>query len=324
MNAEQESEQKVYLSAVIPEKDEAESLPKLYEKINETLTKAGIASFEIIFINDGSRDNSQKIIEALHKKDNRVKGIELRKNFGQTAALAAGLEYAKGELIVTMDADLQNDPADIPRMIEKLDEGYDIVSGWRKDRKDKLITRRIPSMIANRLVAKASGVHLNDYGCALKIYRREALEDFELYGDMHRFLPIFASMNNGVKIAELVVNHHARQFGTSKYGLSRTIKVILDLITIQFFQRFLKYPMRVFGSVGMLFLGIGTLVGLYLSYIKIVFGESIGGRPLLLFAVMLFLTGVQLIGLGILGEILARIYFDAGKKRPYAIKKVIQ
>ena len=324
MNAEQESEQKVYLSAVIPEKDEAESLPKLYEKINETLTKAGIASFEIIFINDGSRDNSQKIIEALHKKDSRVKGIELRKNFGQTAALAAGLEYAKGELIVTMDADLQNDPADIPRMIEKLDEGYDIVSGWRKDRKDKLITRRIPSMIANRLVAKASGVHLNDYGCALKIYRREALEDFELYGDMHRFLPIFASMNNGVKIAELVVNHHARQFGTSKYGLSRTIKVILDLITIQFFQRFLKYPMRVFGSVGMLFLGIGTLVGLYLSYIKIVFGESIGGRPLLLFAVMLFLTGVQLIGLGILGEILARIYFDAGKKRPYAIKKVIQ
>ena len=319
-----EKEQEVYLSAVIPEKDEAESLPKLYENISETLTKAGVASFEIIFINDGSRDNSQDIIEELHKKDNRVKGIELRKNFGQTAALAAGLEYAKGELIVTMDADLQNDPADIPRMIEKLDEGYDIVSGWRKDRKDKLITRRIPSMIANRLVAKASGVHLNDYGCALKIYRREALEDFELYGDMHRFLPIFASMNNGVKIAELVVNHHARQFGTSKYGLSRTIKVILDLITIQFFQRFLKYPMRVFGSVGMLFLGIGTLVGLYLSYIKIVFGESIGGRPLLLFAVMLFLTGVQLIGLGILGEILARIYFDAGKKRPYAIKKVIQ
>ena len=324
MNAEQESEQKVYLSAVIPEKDEAESLPKLYEKINETLTKAGIASFEIIFINDGSRDNSQKIIEALHKKDNRVKGIELRKNFGQTAALAAGLEYAKGELIVTMDADLQNDPADIPRMIEKLNEGYDVVSGWRKDRKDKLITRRIPSMIANRLVAKVTGVHLNDYGCALKIYRQEALKDFELYGDMHRFLPIFASMNNGVKITELVVNHHARRFGKSKYGLSRTIKVILDLITIQFFQRFLKYPMRIFGSVGILFLGVGILVGFYLSYVKIMLGESIGSRPLLLFAVLLVLAGIQLIGLGILAEILARIYFDTGKKRPYAIKKVIQ
>src|SRR3989338_1267239 len=319
-----EKEQEVYLSAVIPEKDEAESLPKLYENINETLTKAGIASFEIIFINDGSRDNSQKIIEALHKKDNRVKGIELRKNFGQTAALAAGLEYAKGELIVTMDADLQNDPADIPRMIEKLDEGYDIVSCWRKDRKDKLITRRIPSMIANRLVAKGTGVHLNDYGCALKIYRQEALKDFELYGDMHRFLPIFASMNNGVKITELVVNHHARRFGKSKYGLSRTIKVILDLITIQFFQRFLKYPMRIFGSVGILFLGVGILVGFYLSYVKIMLGESIGSRPLLLFAVLLVLAGIQLIGLGILAEILARIYFDTGKKRPYAIKKVIQ
>jgi len=319
-----EKEQEVYLSAVIPEKDEAESLPKLYENISETLTKAGVASFEIIFINDGSRDNSQDIIEELHKKDNRVKGIELRKNFGQTAALAAGLEYAKGELIVTMDADLQNDPADIPRMIEKLNEGYDVVSGWRKDRKDKLITRRIPSMIANRLVAKVTGVHLNDYGCALKIYRQEALKDFELYGDMHRFLPIFASMNNGVKITELVVNHHARRFGKSKYGLSRTIKVILDLITIQFFQRFLKYPMRIFGSVGILFLGVGILVGFYLSYVKIMLGESIGSRPLLLFAVLLVLAGIQLIGLGILAEILARIYFDTGKKRPYAIKKVIQ
>lgn len=321
-NTSTKDERNPEISIVIPVKDEEESLPILYEKIIQALCPI-TEHFEIIVTNDGSVDGTQKVLEELHTKDARLKIIELQKNFGQTSALAAGIDKAKGSIVITMDADLQNDPADIPKLLEKIEKGYDIVSGWRKNRKDKWLTRRVPSMIANKLIAKITNVPIHDLGCALKAYRHEVLENVRLYGDMHRYLPIYSSMN-GAKVAEIVVRHHFRQFGKAHYGLSRTFKVILDLITIQFFQRFLTKPMRAFGLVGALLCITGVIVGIYLTYVKIIQGLNIGDRPLLLLAVMLVMVGIQLIGLGILGEMMTRVYFESKNKSTYTVKKVIE
>lgn len=310
------------VSVVIPAKDEEASIRPLYEGVRRVFDASSRYSLELIFVNDGSIDGTQRVIEELNLGDVRVKGIELKRNFGQSPALAAGLERAAGEIIITMDADLQNDPADIPLFLQKIEEGYDIVSGWRKDRKDKFITRRVPSVIANRLIASLTGVRLHDYGCALKAYRRHVLQGLRLYGDMHRFLPVYASMQ-GARITEIVTNHYPRKFGSSKYGLSRVFKVILDLVTIQFFQRFLSNPMRIFGGVGALFFVAGLSAAAYLSYIKLILGAEIGSRPLLLLAVLFIVVGIQLVGLGILGELLSRIYFESRDRRPYAVKKLV-
>ena len=311
------------VSIVIPAKDEERCIKPLYEGVRNIFNTASDYSFEIIFINDGSLDGTEREIEELNRMDPRVKGIELLRNFGQSPALAAGLDIARGEIIITMDADLQNDPADIPLFLRKIEEGHDIVSGWRRDRKDTLVTRRIPSIIANRLIARLTNVRLHDYGCSLKAYRRSVLEGVKLYGDMHRFLPIYASMQSA-RIAEIEVRHHPRKFGQSKYGLSRVFKVILDLVTLQFFLKFLTKPMRVFGGFGALFFSLGVLVAGRLSYQKIFFGATLSDRPLLLLGVLLIVVGIQLIGLGILGEFLSRIYFESKGRRPYAIRKIVE
>ncbi|MBI4128938.1 MAG: glycosyltransferase family 2 protein [Parcubacteria group bacterium] len=309
------------LSLVIPVKDEEESLPILHERIRRSCTEV-TENYEVIFVNDGSTDNTQHVIEDIHAKDPRVRGIELRKNFGQTAAMAAGFDHARGEIIITMDADLQNDPADIPRLLEKMGEGYDIVSGWRKDRKDKFITRRIPSQVANALISRLTKVRLHDYGCSLKAYRKDALAGVRLYGEMHRFIPIFSSIK-GAKIAEIEVNHFSRKFGTSKYGLSRVFKVILDLIIVHFFLRFLTNPIRFFGVFGILFMLAGSGISAYLTFLKFAYGARIGDRPLLLLGVLFILVGIQITALGILGELLSRIYFESQNKQTYAIRKIV-
>lgn len=310
------------ISLVIPVKDEETSLPILYDQIVGVFG-GKLQNSEIIFVNDGSTDRTQLIIEKLCSKDSRVKGIELRRNFGQTAAMSAGFDLARGKIIVTLDADLQNDPADIPRLLNKINEGFDIVSGWRKERKDKFISRRIPSMIANYIISKLTGVYLHDYGCALKAYRKEALNGIRLYGDMHRFIPIFPSVQ-GFKVSEIIVTHHPRRFGKSKYGISRVVKVIIDLMTIQFFIRFLTKPMRLFGIIGVFFGGAGILIGLYLTYLKLVQGLNIGGRPLLILTVFLVIAGIQITSLGILGEVISRIYFESQDKKTYAVRKIIR
>lgn len=311
------------VSIIIPAKDEECCIKPLYEGVRDVFNAVSNYSFEVIFVNDGSLDGTQREIEELNRTDPRVKGIELQRNFGQSPALAAGLDIARGEIIITMDADLQNDPADIPLFLQKIEEGHDIVSGWRRDRKDKLITRKIPSVIANRLIARLTNVRLHDYGCSLKAYRRSALEGVRLYGDMHRFLPIYASMQSA-RIAEIEVRHHPRRFGESKYGLSRIFKVVLDLVTLQFFLKFLTKPMRIFGGFGMLFFSLGVAVAGYLSYLKLFEGASLSDRPLLLLGVLLIVVGIQLIGLGILGEFLSRIYFESQGRRPYAIRKIVE
>lgn len=309
------------ISLIVPAKDEGENLEILYQSITQALSRTE-KRYEVIIINDGSTDATQSVIERLHERDQRVIGIELKKNFGQTPALAAGIDYAHGEIIIMLDADLQNDPHDIPLLLEKIDEGYDVVSGWRKNRKDTLITRKIPSLIANYILNSASRTPIHDLGCSLKAYRREVIVDLSLYGDMHRYLPIYAGMN-GARIAEIEVNHRPRAFGRSKYGLSRIFKVAIDMVTIQFWARFLTKPMRFFGMIGLALLVMGMLAASYLTYLKIVHGVAIGDRPLLIFAALSILAGLQIIGLGILGEVLARNYFESQGKKTYSIRKVV-
>ncbi len=311
--------EKVSLSIVIPVYNEEESLPRFHQELSQVLDKLEEKS-EIIYINDGSRDRSQEILTKIKEEDPRVTVIEFRRNFGQTAAMSAGFDRAQGEVIITLDADLQNDPRDIPLFLQKINEGYDLVSGWRKKRQDTFLTRKIPSRIANGLISRLTGVSLHDYGCSLKAYRREVIKNIRLYGDMHRFIPALASLV-GARITEIEVRHHPRRFGRSKYGLSRTIKVILDLITLFFLLRFLTKPMRFFGSLGLLALISGFILGLYLSLLKIISGASIGGRPLLLLAVLLIVSGIQLVALGLLGELLARIYFESQAKPIYNVRE---
>ena len=317
----QKDKNNVELSIVIPIYNEEENLPILYERLKSVLDNLG-KSYEIIFVNDGSTDRSWEIIKEFAEKDKHVVGVNFRKNFGQTAAMSAGFQMARGNVIITMDGDLQNDPEDIPKLLEVLNNGYDIVSGWRKDRKDTFLTRTLPSRIANWLISRTTGVHLHDYGCSLKAYRSEVAKRLDYYGEMHRFLPALAK-SVGAKITEIPVKHHPRIYGKSKYGISRTFKVILDLFLVKFLLDYRTKPLRVFGGLGLILFLIGFFSLIYLVFIKIFLGEDIGQRPLLIFGTLLVLSGIQLISTGIVAELITRTYYEAQEKRPYIIKEII-
>jgi glycosyltransferase involved in cell wall biosynthesis len=313
----------VELSVIVPIRNEAPGLVELHRELTETLDRWG-RSYEIVAIDDGSTDDSFAVLSRLHALDQRLRVIRFRRNFGQTAAFSAGFAHARGRLIVTSDGDLQNDPRDIPAMIAKLEEGYDIVCGWRKDRKDALVSRTIPSMLANRLISWATGVRLHDYGCSLKAFRAEVVKPLRLYGEMHRFIPAIAS-EQGVAIAEIVVNHRSRRHGASNYGISRTIRVVLDLLTVKFLLSYSTRPLQIFGLIGFTMALFGVLAGAWLTYVKFVGpGQAIADRPLLLLAILLIFTGVQLVTLGLLAEMQARTYHESQKKPTYVIREVLE
>jgi len=318
-----DKQSKTELSVVIPIYNESENVVELHKNIRYVLEKFIGTDYEIIFVDDGSDDGSFELLHELHKEDNKVKVIRFRRNFGQTAALAAGFDYAKSDVIITMDGDLQNDPSDIPLLIRKIQEGYDIVSGWRRHRKDKLITRKIPSRIANFLISKLTGVRLHDYGCTLKAYRREVVKNINLYGEMHRFIPAIASWM-GATVIETQVIHHPRKHGKAKYGLSRTLRVLLDLITVKFFLSYFTRPIQIFGVLGILSMLLGFASGIAVTLMKLLAGVDMTGNPLLLLTVFLFIVGFLFIVLGLLGEITIRTYFESQNKSIYVIKDVLQ
>ncbi|MEH2183381.1 glycosyltransferase family 2 protein [Nostoc sp.] len=309
------------VSVVIPIHDEVESLPLLLEAIASTLSSSQI-NYEIICVDDGSTDGSGEFLKKEAQIRTDLKAVILRRNYGQTAAMAAGFYYAVGKKIVTLDADLQNDPADIPMLLAKLDEGYDLVSGWRQKRQDGAVNRLLPSKIANWLIRRTTSVNIHDYGCSLKAYRAELLADMNLYGELHRFLPALAYIE-GARITEIPVRHHARRFGRSKYGIWRTFRVLMDLLTILFMKKFLTRPMHVFGLLGLISMFLGTAIGCYLTFVKLVLGEMIGNRPLLILAVLLLVTGVQLFCFGLLAELLMRTYHESQGRPIYRVREVI-
>ena len=309
------------ISIVIPLYNEEESIPNLWEALDEAIANYGQPA-EVIIIDDGSKDRSFALLREIAAKDPRFTIIRFRRNFGQTAGFAAGFAQARGEVVITMDADLQNDPMDIPKLMAKIDEGYDIVSGWRKDRQDRFIDRKLPSMMANRLISNVTDVRLHDYGCSLKAYRRDVLQHVHLYGELHRFIPALASQVGGT-VTEVPVNHRARQFGRSKYGISRTIRVMLDLITVWFLGTYSTRPIHVFGTLGLASAAMGVLIGLFLTFLKIFFHENIGNRPLLLLAVLLVVIGVQLITMGLLGEMITRTYYESQNKPIYVVREIV-
>jgi len=309
------------LSIVIPIFNEEGNIEPLYAQLKETLGRLDL-SYEIIFVDDGSTDRSFAILRDLHTRDRHIKVIRFRRNFGQTAAFAAGFDHCQGALVITMDADLQNDPADIPLLLAKIDEGFDVVSGWRVNRQDPFLARRLPSMIANWLISRVTGVHLHDYGCSLKAYRSDVIKEVHLYGELHRFIPALSSWM-GVTVTEIPVRHHARHFGESKYGISRTVRVVLDLITVRFLLSYSTRPIQIFGGLGLLSFALGIGFGGYLSFIKLALGQDIGNRPLLLLAILLIVLGVQLITMGLLGELVVRTYYEAQGKRIYAVRDVL-
>ncbi len=309
------------ISVVIPAYNEEENIPILYEKLKNVLDNIG-ESYEILFVDDGSQDKTPDILKDIAKKDNKVKVIRFRRNYGQTSAIYAGFEHARGDVIITMDADLQNDPEDIPKLLEKINEGYDIVSGWRKDRKDPFLSRKLPSRIANWIISKVTGVHLHDYGCTLKAYRSEIAKRYRLYGDMHRFLPALAK-RFGAKVTEIPVRHHPRLYGSSKYGIDRTIRVILDIFLVKFLNEYITKPLYVFGGIGFLLLFLGVMIELYLTFLKLFLGEDIGNRPMLILGVLLILAGVQLVSTGIIAELIVRTYYESRGERPYVIDEKI-
>jgi glycosyltransferase involved in cell wall biosynthesis len=310
------------VSVVVPVYNEVESLPHLIEAIATTLNATGL-SYELICVDDGSQDGSAELLKQQAQIHPHLRAVILRRNYGQTAAMAAGFHHALGRVIVTLDGDLQNDPADIPQLLAKLDEGYDLVSGWRINRQDAAVTRLLPSKIANWLIGEITGVKVHDYGCSLKVYRSELVADMNLYGELHRFLPALAFIE-GAKITELPVRHHARRHGRSKYGLGRTFRVVLDLFTIFFMKKFLTRPMHVFGLLGMISTLLGLLLGVYLTVIKLGLGQSIGHRPLLILAVVLFVTGIQLFSFGLLAELLMRTYHESQGRPIYRVREVIE
>jgi glycosyltransferase involved in cell wall biosynthesis len=311
------------LTIVIPIRNESPNIRPLYDELMAALSAGGRA-FEVIVIDDGSTDDSFAQLAALQAADPRLRVIRFRRNFGQTAAFAAGFAYARGRLVVTSDGDLQNDPHDIERMARMADdEGYDIVCGWRKDRKDTFVTRRVPSMIANWIISKSTGVALHDYGCSLKVFRAEIVKGLRLYGEMHRFLPAIAS-EQGVRIAEVVVNHRARRAGTSKYGLSRTIRVVLDLVTVKFLLSYSTRPLQIFGLLGLMAGAAGAAITAWLGWVRLVLHQPIADRPLLLLGVLLVFTGVQFLTFGLLAELMARTYYESQSKPTYVIREVRQ
>lgn len=308
------------VSIVVPLFNEEENVEVLHDSIIKVLDSNNL-DYEIIYVDDGSNDSTLQLLDKLQSNHKNVLVLSLRRNFGQTAAFAAGFDFARGDIVITMDGDLQNDPKDIPRLLDAIKD-VDLVSGWRKRRKDPFLTRRLPSIIANWLISKVTGVRLHDYGCSLKAYRRDVVKNLRLYGEMHRFIPAVASWY-GVRISEIETTHHPRLRGKSKYGISRTIRVLLDLITVKFLQSFSTKPMQFFGPMGLMFCLFGFCISLYLTIEKLFGGLSIGGRPLLLFGVLLIIVGVQFVGMGLLGEMLVRVYHESQKKPIYAIKKIL-
>ena len=309
------------LSIVVPLFNEEESLPLLVEKLLLALRPLG-RSFELVLVDDGSSDRTADVLRQQAAGAPELVAVLLRRNYGQTAAMAAGFDASRGRLIVTSDGDLQNDPADIPMLLGRLEEGYDLVSGWRHQRQDHAVSRLLPSKIANALIARVTGVRLHDYGCSLKAYRRELVEDMNLYGELHRFLPALAFIE-GARIAEVKVNHNARQFGQSKYGIDRTFRVLMDLFTVWFMKRFLTRPMYVFGFGGLSAMGIGALLSAYLLAVKLG-GAEIGNRPLLLVAVLALITGVQLFCFGLLSEVQMRTYHESQGRPIYRIRETLR
>lgn len=310
------------LSIVIPVYNEAPNLVELHRELTETLTAWG-RSYEILYIDDGSTDDSFAILAALQRSDPRVRVIRFRRNFGQTAAFSAGFKFARGRVIVTADGDRQNDPRDIPALVEHLESGYDIVCGWRRDRKDTWLTRRVPSIVANKLISRATGVELHDYGCSLKAFRAEVVKPLRLYGEMHRFIPAIAS-EVGVRVAERVVNHRPRVAGSSKYGLSRTVRVILDLLTVKYLLTYATRPLQIFGFIGLSMGALGSVILAYLAYVRLVAAQAIGDRPLLLLGVLLVFTGVQLLTFGLLAEMQARTYYESQNKDTFVVREILE
>ena len=309
------------LSLFLPVLNEEENLRPMHAKVADALDSLG-KSAEVIYVDDGSTDNSFSVLKELAADDERVRVISLRRNYGQTAAMSAGIDASKGNILIPMDADLQNDPADIGRLLEKLDEGYDVVSGWRKDRQDKFITRRIPSVIANRIISWIGGVPLHDYGCSLKAYRRDILQDVRLYGEMHRFIPIYASWA-GAKVAEIPVDHHPRTMGESKYGLSRTIKVIFDLITIKFLASYQTKPLYVFGTFGMIAFLVSLIAGIWAISLKLTATADFVETPLPILTVVMLAISVQFFLMGLLAELLVRTYHESQDKTIYSVREKI-
>lgn len=308
------------ISVVIPAYNEEENIGYLYDELSQVMHELK-QPYEILFVDDGSSDNTLELLTELQRSDSRVIVVTFRKNFGQTAAMSAGFDYASGDVIVTMDGDLQNDPHDIPRLLEKIEEGYDVVTGWRHDRKDAFLSRKLPSVIANKIISWTTGVSLHDYGCTLKAFRREVIKNIRLYGEMHRFIPAIAS-GMGISFTEIKVNHRPRQYGVSKYGISRTIRVVLDLITVKFLLSFATRPIQVFGLLGFVSGSIGFLIALIMTIQRQFFGIPMSDRPLLLLAIMLIFIGIQFISLGLIAELQARTYHETQKKPVYYVRNV--
>jgi len=310
------------LSVVVPLFNEAEGLPLLVEQLLAVLRPLG-QRFELVLVDDGSRDDTAAVLERLRGQVPELVAVLLRRNYGQSAAMAAGFDASSGAVIVTLDGDLQNDPADIPLLLGELERGYDLVSGWRHQRQDGAVSRLLPSRIANRLIARVTGVRLHDYGCSLKAYRREVVDDLNLYGELHRFLPALAFIE-GARISEVKVNHHPRRFGHSNYGIDRTFRVLMDLLTVWFMKRFLTRPMHVFGFGGLVAMGLGLVVSLWLLTEKLLLGVDIGDRPLLLLAMISFLAGIQLFCFGLLAELQMRTYHESQGRPIYRVRATLR
>jgi len=307
------------VSVVVPIFNEVESVPILHEKIHDALNPLG-KEWEVIFVDDGSSDGSVEVIETLVEKDpQHTRFVAFRRNFGQTAAISAGIDFTNGEVIVLMDGDLQNDPADIPNLLKEIDKGYDLVSGWRRDRKDNFITRTLPSRIANWIISRVTGVYLHDYGCTLKAYRREVLTGFRLYGEMHRFIPAYAGYV-GARITEITVQHHPRKFGKTSYGLERSVKVVLDLLTVKFLSGYINKPIYLFGGTGFALVGLGGLGLLYLFARKLLYATGVTNSPIFLLSALFFVLGIQSLLLGLIAEMMVRTYHESQSKPIYNVR----
>ena len=310
------------VSVVIPLFNEVENVRPLYSELKSTMKKMG-RSWEVVFVDDGSTDGTDEVLREVHLHEEGVCVVKLRRNFGQTAAMTAGFNHARGEIIVCLDGDLQNDPRDIARLVNKLADGFDVVSGWRANRQDGFWMRTLPSRIANWLISRTTGTHLHDYGCTLKAYRADMIRELRLYGEMHRFIPALMG-GNGARITEIPVNHHPRCHGESKYGISRTVRVVLDLLTVKFLLSFLTRPLQIFGVIGLLSFSSGMVICLYLAVMKVFAGYGLADRPLLLLGIFLAIVGVQFICMGILAEIQTRSYHESSEKRTYSVREVLR
>ena len=310
------------ISVVVPVLNEEESFPLLYQGLTEVLAGSGY-SYEIIVVDDGSTDRSFEIMRELQAHDGHLRVVRFRRNYGQTAAFAAGFDRARGDVVVTIDADLQNDPADIPALLEKMAEGYDVVSGWRVDRQDRFLDRRLPSIMANRLIAWTTGVAIHDNGCSLKAYRREVLVDVRLYGEMHRFLPALAYAA-GARVTEIPVRHYPRRFGKAKYGLSRTVKVFLDILAVRFLMSYSTRPIHIFGLLGLFCFATGIAILIYLAVVRLFLLQPIGDRPMTLLGILLTMLGVQLITSGLLAELVVRTYYESQGKPIYTVREELE